>query len=235
MTHVISGPFPIKPETACRTSPSTPATNTAWGIFRIFLVNDCRVAPAPVRKILDRCTMTARSWVDLLPKSMFSKLRSNAVKVRFSQFRQWESFNAGCERFDTTKNFIVPDPTITELNSSGRVFRFRSNVGDGIDFRCRLLQAQHWVLDRVRFRVQTRIRRRRCGTHLFSVSVPANHWLVRFFPSCTVHHLDQEQQECVDDERWGTAANERANIRPKPVPQEPMVRASYLASHYPSL
>ena len=34
-----------------------------------------------------------------------------------SQSRQWAPFNVGYEWFNTTENFIVPNPTVTELNS----------------------------------------------------------------------------------------------------------------------
>jgi len=34
-----------------------------------------------------------------------------------SQSGQWAPFNAGYEWFNTTENFIVPDPKVTELNS----------------------------------------------------------------------------------------------------------------------
>jgi len=34
-----------------------------------------------------------------------------------SQSGQWAPFNAGYEWYNTTENFVVPDPTITELNS----------------------------------------------------------------------------------------------------------------------
>ena len=33
-----------------------------------------------------------------------------------SQSGQWAPFNAGYEWFNTTQNFVVPDPTVTELN-----------------------------------------------------------------------------------------------------------------------
>ena len=41
-----------------------------------------------------------------------------------SQSGQRAPFNAGYKRFNTTDNFIVPDPTVTELNpfTEGRVF-----------------------------------------------------------------------------------------------------------------
>ena len=111
----MSGPFPIKPETMCRTYPFTPVANTTWETFRISLVNCCRVAPAPARNILDRPT-TARSWVDLPSKSMFSKSRSKVVRVRCPGLvigpRSMRVTSGS-----TLRNFIVPDPTITELNS----------------------------------------------------------------------------------------------------------------------
>lgn len=38
-------------------------------------------------------------------------------KGAVSQSGQWAPFNAGYEWFNTTENFIVSDPTVTELNS----------------------------------------------------------------------------------------------------------------------
>ena len=44
-----------------------------------------------------------------------------------SQSGQWAPFNAGYEWFNTTDNFIVPDPANTKLNTytGGYVFLFR--------------------------------------------------------------------------------------------------------------
>ena len=36
-----------------------------------------------------------------------------------------------------------------------------------------------------------------------SASVLGNRVLMGYDSSCAVHHVDQQQQECADDERWG--------------------------------
>jgi len=48
-----------------------------------------------------------------------------------SQSGQWAPFNADYEWFNTTQNFIVPDPTVTELNSytGGCVLLFSRQAG----------------------------------------------------------------------------------------------------------
>ena len=42
---------------------------------------------------------------------------TQADKGAVSQSGQWAPFNAGYEWFNTTQNLIIPDPTITQLNT----------------------------------------------------------------------------------------------------------------------
>ena len=56
-------------------------------------------------------------------------------KGAVSQSGQWAPFNAGYEWFNTTDNIIIPDPTITTLNSyaGGCVVGFRKPNTSGGD------------------------------------------------------------------------------------------------------
>jgi len=63
--------------------------------------------------------MTPRPWVYLLLESFFFEPTVHGGQSVVLQPGRLAPFDQGYERFNTTENFIVPDPTITELNSYG--------------------------------------------------------------------------------------------------------------------
>jgi len=63
--------------------------------------------------------MTARPWVCLLPESGFFEPTVYGGQSMVLQPGQLAPFNPGYKWFNTAENFVVPDPTITELNSYG--------------------------------------------------------------------------------------------------------------------
>lgn len=92
-------------------SSHTRMTHATGVTFRIFLVNDCRVAPVPGEihpgPMHDDDTFVRGSAPEI---DVFEATPSHGND-------QWALFNPGYGRFDATESFIVPDPTITELNS----------------------------------------------------------------------------------------------------------------------
>jgi len=138
-----------------------------------------------------------------------------------------------CYLFSVFQQAISSVSITSELSS--QLSHFRLNADNGIDFRRRLLRAQYWVLRRVWFRVQTWICKRRRGAHLLpclnaSESLADDSLLLAQYITWVNNNKSAWTMNA-----GGTAADDKVNIGPRPVAQEPIVCPSSLASHYISL
>ncbi|KAF9647162.1 glycoside hydrolase family 16 protein [Thelephora ganbajun] len=123
---------------------------------------------------------------------------SSDKKGAVSQSGQWGPFNAGYEWFNTTENLIIPDPTITQLNSyTGGVFQQAISAVSIANGDCYELNSGCYAV---------------YGFEYKPGFVQDNAYISWINNNKTAWTMNVA----------GTTADSRVNIGPRPVPQEPM-------------
>jgi len=115
-----------------------------------------------------------------------------------SQSGQWGPFNAGYEWFNTTANLIIPDPTITQLNTyTGGVYQQAISSISLANSSCYELNEQCYAV----YGYEYQPGYANDSAYIMWVNNNQTAWTMN---------------------AAGTAADERVDIGPRPIPQEPM-------------